>query len=256
MQPHLKINPQDISPYVLLPGDPARVDIIGSYLKNFKIISSNREFRVGTGEYKNKKITICSTGIGCPSTAIATEELIAAGAKYLIRIGTCGGAWRRDIGIGDVIIAIGAVRDEGTTPEYIPLGFPAIANYKIIAALKSAAEKNNASYYLGINRTHDAYYGNQDTIVKWGRYLLEDRWKNNDTPILSSDMENSALLVIATLRGAAAGAILAVNANPEPLRGRILGKSLPVITEQSPDVTAKMIEQTIRIALDALIGLS
>lgn len=251
MQTHLKINPRDISPYVLLPGDPARVDQIGTKLKKFKIIANNREFRIGLGEYKNKIITVCSTGIGCPSTAIATEELINAGAEYLIRVGTCGGAWQKNIMAGSLIIPTACVRDEGATNEYIPLGFPAIADTQITNALANSAKKLKQKYYTGINRTHDAFYGNQESILKWGKYLLDKNWKNYDTPILSSDMETSALFIVATLRGAKAGCVLAVNANPEPLRERLKGVAQKVITEQSQKISEAVIDSAIQVALDA-----
>lgn len=246
LQPHLKITPKDISPYVLLPGDPARVNVIGSYLDNFRIIANNREFRIGKGEYKGKQITVCSTGIGCPSTAIAVEELINAGAKVLIRVGTCGGAWRSDIPVGSLIIPIASVRDEGTTDEYISKGFPAVADTDVITALREAAKNQNAPYYSGINRTHDAFYGAEESITKW---------KNANEAIISSEMESSALFVIASLRGVKAGAVLAVNANPEPLKERIAGNRIPVVTEADKIITQKTVDAAIRIALEAIRSL-
>ncbi len=255
MQPHLKITKEQISPYVLLPGDPGRVSLIGKFLNNFQILSSNREFTVGTGEYKGNQITVCSTGIGCPSTAIATEELIAAGAQYLIRVGTCGGAWRSDIPEGSVIIPTATIRDEGTTIEYIPNGFPAVADYSLVRALEKAAQKIEQKYFVGINRTHDAFYGSQNSMTKWGNYLQEEKWKNCDTPILSSEMECSALFVIANLRGVKAGAILAVNSEPESLKDRVQGNQLPVQTEVSAEVTNKTVSSMIQVALEAFANL-
>lgn len=252
MQPHLKITEEQISEYVLLPADPGRIAVIGKFLSNFQILSSNREFTIGIGEYKGKRITVCSTGIGCPSTAIAVEELIASGAKFLIRVGTCGGAWRSEISVGSVTIPTATVRDEGTTAEYIPKEFPAVADYSVVTALVQAAEKKGQKYFVGINRTHDAFYGNQDAITKWGNYLSEVRWKNNDTPILSSEMECAALFVIASLRGVKAGAILAVNSEPESLKERIQGNQLAVQTETSSDSTNQTISSMIQIALEAI----
>ncbi|PIR74608.1 MAG: uridine phosphorylase [Candidatus Magasanikbacteria bacterium CG10_big_fil_rev_8_21_14_0_10_47_10] len=255
VQPHLKIEAKDISPHVLLPGDPARVDIIGACLDDFCILSTNREYRCGIGSYGGKRITVCSTGIGCPSTAIATEELINAGAKYLIRVGTCGGAWRSDIPTGSLIIPTASVRDEGTTVEYIPQGFPAIADREIVNALVQSSEEQNAKYAIGINRTHDAFYGSQGAIAKWGMYLKEDRWKNEETPILSSEMESAALFVVASLRNVKAGAIFAVNANPEPLKDRMNNKDIAVVTENSEEISKQAIDTMIRVALEAMLKL-
>ncbi|KKP59258.1 MAG: Uridine phosphorylase [Candidatus Magasanikbacteria bacterium GW2011_GWC2_34_16] len=252
MQLHLKINNKDISPYVLLPGDLKRVNYIGKFLNDFRIIADNREFRIGVGTYQNRKITVCSTGIGGPSTAIAVEELINAGAKYLVRVGTCGGAWRKEITLGSTVIPTAAVRDEGTTDEYILKGFPAVANFDLVQKLVVSAQKNSCQYFVGINRSHDAFYGSVNSITKWGDYLLDGRWKNFDTPILSSDMECATLFVIASLKNVAAAAILAVNANPELLCERVLGKELVVATEVDEGVTKNIIDKTIQVALQAL----
>lgn len=240
-----------ISPYVLLPGDPGRVEVIGKFLKNFKIVASNREFKIGVGKYGNKQITVCSTGIGCPSAAIAVEELISAGAKYLIRIGTCGGAWRQDIPIGSLIIPSACVRDEGLTLEYILPGFPAVGDLEMIMALGVSAKKLRQRYFVGINRTHDAFYGEQSSITKWGKYLLDKKWENYDTPILSSDMECAALYIIASLRGVKAGCILAVNAGSESLRDRLVGKKQKIVTEKQKNISKKIIEKSIMVALES-----
>lgn len=252
LQLHLKIKKGDIAPCVLLPGDPQRVDIIGKKLKKFKIIQKNREFTIGIGEYKRTSVTICSTGIGGPSTAIAVEELINAGAKVLIRVGTCGGAWRADIPIGSLIIPTASIRDEGTTREYIPEGFPAVADFEVVQALIQSAKNSGQKFNVGINRSHDAFYGNSQAITRWGSYLLEKKWCKSDTPILSSEMESAILFVIASLRNVKAGAILAVNAGPEPLKDRLAGKKETVSTEANSMVTKKIVKKMIIVALNAI----
>ncbi len=255
---NLKVEKSNINQIVLMPGDPKRVDIIGKKLKDFKIEGNNREFRTGNGIYRGVPITICSTGIGCPSTAVATEELIDAGAKYLIRVGTCGGSWRKDIKLGSLVIPTASIRDEGTTLEYIPQGFPAVANLEIIDALRKATKQKKVTAFVGINRTHDAFYGSQQAILRWGKYLTEKRWQKMkmDTPILSSEMESAALFVIATLRGVKAGAIFAVNGNPEPLLDRLQGKSQKVVSEAGPKASLKVIDIMIDVALEACFELS
>ncbi len=256
LQPHIKIHKNKISSFVLLPGDPGRVEVIGKRLKNFKIQYTNREFKIGTGQYKNIPITVCSTGIGGPSTAIAVEELIDAGAKILIRVGTCGGAWRKNIPLGSLIIPTASIRDEGTTREYIQEGFPAVADFEIVQALRNSAINNKKNFVIGINRTHDAFYGSQDSIIKWGLYLQDRRWKNYETPILSSEMESAPLFVIASLRGVKAGAILAVNGNPEALKDRLMRKSQKIITEADAKKSVKVINDMVLVALEAIIELA
>jgi len=254
--PHLKIESSEVTQYVLLPGDPDRVDIIGSQLDRFKILGKNREFKIGVGSYKGVAITVCSTGIGGPSTAIAVEELIDAGAKVLIRVGTCGGAWRSDISIGSLVLPSACVRDEGTTKEYIPEGFPAVADTEVVRALVGSAKSNKSRYFVGINRTHDAFYGFQESIRQWGNYLKEDRWRDADTPILSSDMESSILFVVASLRNVRAGAVLGVNADPEPLREKIVGDTQKVVAELNEQITLEVTRSITAVALDAIIVLN
>ena len=254
-QSNLKITKKDLAPYVLMPGDPGRVDLIARYLQNGRLVSNYREFRVYTGNYKGIPVTVVSSGIGCPCTGLAVEEVINLGAKVLIRVGTCGGAWRRDIPLGSLIIPIACVRDEGTTKEYMPAEFPAVANLQVINALQASAQQKNARYFVGINRTHDAFYGADFSIKRWGEFLKDPRFKKDDSPIISSEMETAALLVIAALRGIKAGAILAVNATPEPLRDRLAGKAFRVVSETSKRVTQKTVEQMIEVALEAIMFL-
>lgn len=223
-QQHLLIKKGEIGKYVLLPGDPARVDFIATFLEQAKVIASNREFRIITGFYKGVKISVVSTGIGCPSTAIAVEEAINAGAKVLIRTGTCGGSWRKDIPLGSLIIPTACVRDEGTTKEYILPEFPAVADFEIVNALKKSARMNKFLYFIGINRTHDAFYCIDQSIKKWGSFFKDPRFEKARSPIISSEMEAAALFVIGSLRNVKVGAILAVDASPVPLNERIKGK--------------------------------
>lgn len=197
---HLNISSADVNSFVLLPGDPGRVNRIGKQLEGFSILQQNREFRSGNGCFKGIPVTVCSTGIGGPSTAIAVEELIQAGAQTLIRVGTCGGSWCPNIPIGSLCIPSACVRDEGTTREYVPASFPAVADVKVVQALAASTQEQQQRFVVGINRTHDAYYALRPIMT--------------DLPILASDMESSVLFVIASLRGASAGAILAINDDP------------------------------------------
>ena len=253
---HIPGNSSDVAPCVLLPGDSARVDQTGVFLEGFTLVGQRREFRLGKGTYAGVDISVCSTGIGCSSTAIAVEELIAAGAKTLIRVGTCGGAWQSDIACGSIVIPSACVRDEGTTVEYIPLGFPAMADPQVVSTLRWAASRQRINAVVGINRTHDAYYGSLDAITRWGRYLSDQQWKTHDTPIVSSEMECAALFVVATLRGVRSGAVLAVTADPEPLRDRIVGRKQEVIQQGENKAARQAEDSAITVALQAAAALS
>jgi uridine phosphorylase len=145
LQPHIKCKEGDISKYVLLPGDPGRVLKIAEFLENPKKVSENREFLTYRGNYKGLDITVTSTGIGCPSAAIAVEELANIGAEVFVRIGTCG-VLKEGINYGDVVIPTAAVRAEGTTKEYIEPEFPAVADLDVVNSLISAAKDNNFTY--------------------------------------------------------------------------------------------------------------
>lgn len=251
-QQHILITKGQISKYVLLPGDPKRISAFMPYLKNTKIISENREFILMNGKFNNIPVSVLSTGIGCPSTAIAAEEAINAGAQVLIRTGTCGGSWRNDIQAGSLVIPTASIRDEGTTKEYILPEFPAVADFDVVSALKQASANMKIPSYIGINRTHDSFYGASESIKKWGTYLSHPRFQSNETPILSSEMEASALFVIASLRGVKAGAVLAVDASPEPLKERLNNKKLSVKTYDNTQIRDKTVRAMIKTALDAV----
>jgi uridine phosphorylase len=253
MKPHIKCKKGDIAPIVLLPGDPKRIDSIAAFLDEYKEVAYNREFRTITGKYKGVFVSATSTGIGCPSTAIAVEELIACGAEILIRVGTCGSAWREDITPLSVVIPIACVRDEGTTIEYVPQGFPAVADLDLVQALVSSASKQNIKFYKGINRTHDAFYSPDQSVTKWGEFYKDKRFENIPSPIISSEMECAALFVISTLFSKRAAAVLAVDADPTPLKSMALReKYLPNVAYKSKEISAKAQENAIKTALGAL----
>lgn len=253
LQPHIQCAEGDVTPIVLLPGNPQRVDEIAKYLEQVKEVAYNREFHTITGTYKGVAITVTSTGIGCPSTAIAVEELIMCGAKTLIRVGTCGGAWREDIQPGDVIIPTASIRDEGTTLEYMPQGFPAVADIDIVQALTKSAAAQQITAYRGINRTHDSFYAPDRSVARWGEFYKDERFANIPSPILSSEMESAALFVIASLMGVRAGAVLSVDADPTPLKSMALRTEyLPNAIYKTKDIAEEAQARMIKTALGAL----
>lgn len=255
-QTHIPCSKKEVADIFLLPGDPARAKFISEkYLEKGKLLGTYREFSSYCGYYKGQKITVTSTGIGSPSTAIVAEEAINLGAKVLIRVGTCGGALKREIKAGSIIIPTASIREEGTTKEYLPPEFPAVADYQVVDALVKSAEKLNYKYFAGINRTHDAFYGQSTNIKKWGSIYSNKRMKNWEYPLISSEMECAPLFLIGTLRGVKTGAVLAVNANPEPLKEIIEG-TFRFDTPASKIFTSeakKSIERAIITALEASI---
>lgn len=255
IQPHIYCRKGDISNVVLLPGDPARAVLIGNKYLNGKIVAKNREFTTYTGYYKRRKISVTSTGIGCPSTAIATEELINIGAKILIRVGTCGGALKRNIPLGSIIIPTASVREEGTTKEYLPPEFPAVADFSVTNNLINAAQRLNYKYFVGIDRTHDAFYARSEMLKNWGKIYQDQRMKNWDYPLISSQMECSVIFLISLIRGIRAGAVLAVNAEPRPLKEIVEGKYnfITPKTKSSKKEATRSEERAIITALEASV---
>lgn len=197
-QPHILCTENDVAEYVILPGDPERVLRVADHLDEWKEIGYNREFRTITGKYKGIPITVTSTGIGGASAGIALEELIACGAKYFIRIGSAG-AVKESIEIGDLIIPIGAVREDGASKMYISENFPAVADLELTNIIIHTCKKLKYPYFSGIIRSHDAFYIDDE----------EERMRFwNKKNVLASDMETAALFTISQLRGVYAASIL------------------------------------------------
>ena len=163
---HLDIKKGDVGKYVILPGDPKRCQKIAQYFDDPQLIADNREYVTYTGYLDGIKVSVTSTGIGGPSTAIAIEELVKSGADTFIRVGTCGGM-EIDVKSGDIVIASGAIRQEGTSKEYAPIEFPAVGNYTIINALVDSAKKmKNINYHVGVVHSKDSFYGQHESRTR------------------------------------------------------------------------------------------
>lgn len=205
-QYHLKIQPGDVGKYVLLPGDPDRVLRIAKHLTNAREIVVHREYRTWTGEYKGINVSATSTGIGCPSTAIAVEELANVGAEYFIRVGSTG-ALQPGIHTGDIVINTASLRNEGTTRFYVPDGFPAIADHFLTHSLIEAAvdlrKKRGFNLHIGLNATDDAFYGETPELIQ----------KLSAMKLLNVEMESAAIFTIAHKRGLQAGMVCGVSGN-------------------------------------------
>jgi len=206
---HLQVKKGQVGDFVILPGDPGRCKIIASHFENPQFIASRREYVTYTGKYKGLSVSVTSTGMGCPSASIALEELIMAGAKYFVRLGTTG-ALQEDIKVGDIIIANAAVRTDGTSVEYISEEFPAIADIDVTNALIEATDNLNLKKHVGIIWSHDAFY--KGSVFADPEYLEREKpWRESN--VLSVENESSALFVISYLRGVKTGTILTAVAN-------------------------------------------
>ena len=157
-QYHIQVAEGEVGRYVILPGDPKRCEKIAAYFDDPVKIADNREFTTYTGTLDGVKVSVTSTGIGGPSAAIAMEELTRCGADTFIRVGTCGGM-QMDVKSGDIVIASGAVRMEGTSREYAPIEYPAVADIDVLDALRAAAKKLGAVSHTGVVQSKDSFYG-------------------------------------------------------------------------------------------------
>jgi uridine phosphorylase len=201
--------------YAILPGDPGRVEKIAAYLENPRFYHQNREYTTWLGSIAGKTVMVMSTGMGGPSTAIAVEELYQTGVRTFIRVGTCGGMALPVTG-GDLVIATGAIRMEGTSKEYVPIEFPAVANLDVTNALVAAANNLNARWHAGIVQCKDSFYGQHSPCrMPSGSELMEkwDAWIK--AGCLASEMESSALYIVSQILGARAGCVLNVVWNQE-----------------------------------------
>jgi uridine phosphorylase len=201
-QPHLLVEPGDVHDVALLPGDPDRVDRIAGHCEDVEPVAENREYRILNGSYEGRPVTLCSTGIGAPSTAIAVEELSAVGVETFLRVGTTG-ALQAGIETGDMVIANGAAKDEGTTRRYEAETLPAVADYRVLSALVDAAEARDEAVHVGPVTTNDAFYAESADYV--------DAWEA--AGVLSVEMEAAAIFTLARRKGLRAGAICTVDGN-------------------------------------------
>lgn len=225
---------------VLVCGDPGRATTTATHLQNTRTLSDQREYRAIRGQYKGMDVVVCSHGIGSPGAAIAFEELITAGAKHIIRIGTCGGL-QPGIDSGDLVIATGAVDYTGYGRQVAPAGYPPIAHHHLITALSQSAQASGHRHYTGLVLTSDSFYPGV-TTAHTPNYLLLSQ-----ANVMAVEMECSALFIIGSLRGVKTGAILAVD-------GNVLAKreSMDSYAPHRP-IVSQAVEAEIKIALEALL---
>lgn len=242
-QYHTQLQTGDVGRYVIMPGDPKRCAKIAKYLENPVQIADFREYVTYTGTLLGQKVSVTSTGIGGPSAAIAMEELVNVGADTFVRIGTCGGM-QPEIKSGDVVIATGAVRMEGTSKEYAPIEFPAVANYEIVNALIASAKEEEATAHIGVVQCKDSFYGQHDPSEMPVSYELESKWEAwKRLGCLASEMESAALFTVASFRRVRCGSCFLVVANQERAR---LGLDNPLVEDT---------DKAIRVAVGAVRSL-
>ena len=212
---HIQVAPGEVGKYVILPGDPKRCEKIARHFDDAKLIADNREFTTYTGTLDGVKVSVTSTGIGGPSAAIAMEELKRCGADTFIRVGTCGGM-ALDVKGGDLVIATGAIRAEGTSREYAPIEFPAVADFDVVCALTQAAQKLSRHYHTGVVQCTDSFYGQHEPEVKPVGYDLLNKWNAwLKLGTLASEMESAALFIVASALHVRVGTVLLAIANQE-----------------------------------------
>jgi uridine phosphorylase len=237
-QHHIDLVPGDVGETVFLPGDVHRAKFIADHFDEAEFVAHKRQYVTYTGTYKGVRMSVTSTGIGCPALAIAVEELINVGAKNFIRIGTCG-ALQKFVKLGDIIIATAGVRGDGTSREYFPLEYPAVADFHLLEALVQAAADRKVEPHIGIVRGHDAFYA--ESILANVDYLELDRpWIESN--VLSVENETPTLLTLTTVRKCRGGTILTPT-------GHHLFPDQRISTEDQKNAIAL----ETRIALDAAV---
>lgn len=208
---HVHLKKGDIGRYVLLPGDPFRTDFIATFFDNPRLVAHNREHKTWTGTLDGVPVSVVSTGMGCPSTAICLEELIACGADTFIRVGTAGRVCDRAFDESlDGVINTAAVRDEGTTRQYIPIEYPAVADRHVVDALAVAAKELGYNFIEGITQSKDSFYGQHEPENMPAEPWLKARWEAwRRGNVISSEMEAAAIFVISSIRGCRASSVMA-----------------------------------------------
>ena len=247
LQYHIKCTEGDVGRYVILPGDPARCEKIAAYFDDAEFISQNREYTIYTGTLLGEKVSVCSTGIGGPSSAIAMEELFKVGADTFIRVGTSGGI-NLKVREGDLVIATAAVRQDGTSREYAPVDYPAAANFEVTQALVWAAEEMGSRFHTGVVHSKDSFYGQHSPSRMPIEGELKAKWEAwKRLGVLCSEMESSTQFVVADSLGVRAGAIFHVVWNQER---KLAGLDDAAIQNEDTDLAIRTAVEALKILIE------
>lgn len=240
-QYHTNLGPEDIGRYVLLPGDPKRCAKIAEHFDQAKLVADSREYTTYTGTLDGVKVSVTSTGIGGPSAAIAIDELVKCGADTFIRVGTCGGMQENVLG-GDIVIANGAIRMEGTSREFAPIEYPAVPDVTVMNALIQAAERKGIRYHVGVVQCKDSFFGQHEPHIMPVSYELQNKWQAwIRMGCLASEMESAALFIAGSFLRVRVGSCFLVLANQERE-----GKGLKNQQVHDPEIVIEMAVEAMR----------
>ena len=212
---HIELAPGDVGKYVFLPGDPGRCEMIASYFDDAKFVVRHREYETWTGYLDGEKVSVTSTGIGCPSAVIALEELVKIGADTFMRVGTSG-SMQPHIKPGDLGVISAAIRDEGTTSHYLPLEYPAVADFGSTQALWDVAMKSGLTTHLGVSQSKDSFYGQHSPERMPVAKRLQERWEAwMAGGAICSEMEAAGLYIVAQVLRVRATGIMMIMGHPD-----------------------------------------
>lgn len=244
-QYHTGVDPNDIGKYIILPGDPKRCKKIAEHFENAKLVADVREFTTYTGFIEGEKVSVTSTGIGGPSASIAIDELSKCGAHTFIRVGTCGGMQENVLG-GDIVIATGAIRMEGTSREFAPVEYPAVPDFDCVNALVNAAKKLKINHHTGVVQCKDSFFGQHEPEIMPVSYELENKWNAwLKMGCLASEMESAALFIAGLFLKVRVGSCFLVVANQERAKKGLPNKQVHD-TESAICVAVEAIRELIK----------
>ncbi len=243
-QYHIQVAKGEVGKYVILPGDPKRCEKIAKYFENPVLVADSREYVTYTGTLDGEKVSVTSTGIGGPSASIAIEELVKCGADTFVRVGTCGGM-QEDVQSGDLVIASGAIRMEGTSKEYAPIEYPAVPDIDVLNALRQAGKELGHRCHTGVVQCKDAFYGQHNPELMPVSYELQNKWQAwLRMGCLASEMESAALFIAGSFLRVRVGSVFLVMANQERE-----AKGLPNPVVHDTDMAIRTAVEALRILI-------
>lgn len=240
---HVNLAKGEVGRYAIIPGDPDRCELIAAHLDNPRLVTRKREFTTWEGTLEGEKVTVTSTGIGGPSTAICVEELHKCGADTFIRVGTCASTCA-DVQCGDIVVASGSVRMDGTSLHYLPLEYPAVPSYQLLKRLEESSNTLGYHTVVGVSITKDSFYTQTEPETKPVSDELISRWRSYVRGgAVCTSMEESILFLVGTSLGVRTGSVLVSATNFDGSVSR----------RNSADVyPTNSIQKPIQVAIEAL----